>query len=147
MFWMSGFFNPQGFLTAMRQEVARAHNGWALDQVTMYNEVTKIFPDGCKNSPKEGVFVYGLYLDGAGWDIKRAQLTESINKVLYTNMPIVHIYAINTVLPKTNALYECPVYKKSKRTDLNYISPLWLNTIENSDHWILRGVAILCDIK
>lgn len=33
------------------------------------------------------------------------------------------------------------------RTDLNYISPLWLNTLKNPDHWIVRGVALLCDIK
>ncbi|KAI8124809.1 axonemal, Dynein heavy chain 8 [Lucilia cuprina] len=147
VFWMSGFFNPQGFLTAMKQEVARAHNGWALDQVTMTNEVLKIGTDECKKPPKEGVYVHGLYLDGAGWDRKTSRLIESTNKVLYVLMPVVHISAINSTAPKSPKLYTCPVYKKINRTDLNYISPLWLNTVKHPDHWIVRGVALLCDIK
>ncbi|XP_070548103.1 dynein axonemal heavy chain 8-like [Ptychodera flava] len=146
-FWMTGFFNPQGFLTAMRQEVTRAHKGWALDSVTLHNEVIRPFKEDITAPPPEGVYVHGLYLDGAGWDRRGCKLIESTPKVLFTLLPVVHVFAINSTAPKDPRLYQCPVYKKPVRTDLTYITPLWLKTVQSPDHWILRGVALLCDTK
>ena len=62
-------------------------------------------------------------------------------------MPVIRIYASNVNESKGQNLYECPVYKKSNRTDLNFITALNLPTSIHPDHWILRGVALLCDIK
>ncbi|XP_044272703.1 dynein axonemal heavy chain 8 [Tribolium madens] len=146
-FWMAGFFNPQGFLTAMKQEVARAHKGWALDQVKLQNVVLKNLKEEILQPPLEGVYVHGLFLDGAGWDRRNARLNESINKVLYTMIPVVHIFATYGTELKTTNLYVCPVYKKMRRTDLNYITSLYLQTVKPPEHWVLRGVALLCDTQ
>ncbi|KAK3097645.1 hypothetical protein FSP39_011696 [Pinctada imbricata] len=147
-FWMTGFFNPQGFLTAMRQEITRAHKGWALDAVILDNDITRMMKEDIHTPPNEGVYIYGLYLDGAGWDRRNCRLIEPTPKVLYTPLPVAHVFATNIDKPqKTSNLYSCPVYKKPKRTDLTYIFPLMLKTNKNPDHWILRGVALLCDTK
>ncbi|XP_043198855.1 dynein axonemal heavy chain 8-like [Amphibalanus amphitrite] len=147
VFWMTGFFNPQGFLTAMRQEVTRAHKGWSLDSVVLANEVLKVYKEDVDTVPPEGVLVHGLFLDGAGWDKKNCKLQESLPKVLFIKLPVVHIFAVNNPSGKDARSYKCPVYKKPNRTDLNYITTLSLRTVQSPDHWILRGVALLCDIK
>jgi dynein heavy chain len=147
-FWMTGFFNPNGFITAMRQEITRNHKGWALDAVVCANEVTKIATrEEVKESPKEGVYVYGLFLDGAGWNRAHAELTEQHPKVLYVPLPIIWIFAINSTSGRDTRQYECPIYRKPRRTDQEYICMVDLKTKVNPDHWTLRGCALLCDIK
>ncbi|CAG0887043.1 unnamed protein product [Darwinula stevensoni] len=146
-FWMTGMFNPQGFLTAMRQEVTRAHKGWALDSVVLQNLVTKFNKEDITESPPEGVYVYGLFLEGATWDKKKSKLAESRPKVLYEPLPVLYIYAINSTAGKDPRLYECPIYRKPQRTDRTYIGSIDFETEQKSSHWTLRGVALLCDIK
>ncbi|KAI7806102.1 putative dynein heavy chain 5 [Triplophysa rosa] len=145
-FWMTGFFNPQGFLTAMRQEITRANKGWALDRMVLCNEVTKWMKDDITQPPAEGVYVYGLYLEGAGWDRRNCKLIDSKPKVLFEMMPVIRMYAENNGV-KDARLYSCPIYKKPVRTDLNYIAAVDLRTNSSPENWILRGVALLCDVK
>ncbi|XP_039763737.1 dynein heavy chain 5, axonemal [Pararge aegeria] len=146
-FWMTGFFNPQGFLTAMRQEVTRSHKGWALDSVVLQNHITKLNREEVHEGPTEGVYVHGLFLEGASLDRKSGKLIESKPKVLYEQMPVIYIFAINTTAGKDPRLYECPIYRKPQRTDAKYIGSIDFETDSNPRHWTLRGVALLCDIK
>ncbi|KAL2085437.1 hypothetical protein ACEWY4_018757 [Coilia grayii] len=157
-FWLTGFFNPQGFLTAMRQETTRMNlsKGWALDTVVLHNDVTRMMREDVTAPPPSdvgGVYIYGLFLEGAGWDKRNAKLTESSPKVLFTPLPVVHVYAISSTSPADTkraaaiSLYPCPVYKKPRRTDLTFIFSLLLRTSQAMEHWTLRGVALLCDCK
>ncbi|XP_045464260.1 dynein axonemal heavy chain 5 [Harmonia axyridis] len=147
VFWMTGFFNPQGFLTAMRQDVTRAHKGWALDSVVLQNLITRYNKEDLKEGPAEGVYVHGLFLEGASLDRRSSKLIESKPKVLYEQMPVIYIYAINTTAGKDPKLYECPIYRKPQRTDQKYVGSIDFETDHNPRHWTLRGVALLCDIK
>ncbi|XP_049782831.1 dynein axonemal heavy chain 5 [Schistocerca cancellata] len=147
VFWMTGFFNPQGFLTAMRQEVTRAHKGWALDSVVLQNLITRHNKEDLNDAPPEGVYVHGLFLEGASLDRRCGKLIESKPKVLYEQMPVIYIYAINTTAGKDPKLYECPIYRKPQRTDQKYVGSIDFETDNNPRHWTLRGVALLCDIK
>eukprot|EP00744_Colponema_vietnamica_P002637 GILI01004106.1.p1 GENE.GILI01004106.1~~GILI01004106.1.p1 ORF type:complete len:1989 (+),score=654.53 GILI01004106.1:157-5967(+) len=143
VFWLTGFFNPQGFLTAMRQETTRANKGWSLDSVVLNTEVTKLEREEVRTRPEDGVYIYGLFLEGAGWDKKNSRLVESAPKVLNAPLPVVHITATN-VPKKVSELYLCPVYKTPKRTDMNFIFSVTLPSPQPPSHWTLRGVALLC---
>lgn len=152
---MTGFFNQQGFLTAIRQEVTRNHPGWALDTVVLWNEVTKYMHEDCTRPPTEGAYVYGLFIEGADFDRRNMRLSESKPKVLYVPMPVIHILAIDISKDKTIPRemlanqYVCPVYRKPRRTDLTYIGSLYLRcpSTKPPEHWTLRGTALLCDIR
>ena len=87
------------------------------------------------------MYIFCLFLDGAGWDRRGCKVIEPQPKVLFTLLPVVHVYAVNSTAPKDPRLY-VPVSGVQETS-----APLWLKTIQSPDHWILMGVALLCDIK
>ena len=70
--------------------------GWALDSVICQNLVTRFSKDDIHDSPPEGVYVHGFFLEGAALDRKTGKLLEARSKVLYEQMPVIYIYAINS---------------------------------------------------
>ena len=154
VYWMTGFFNPQGFLTAMKQEVTRRHkhDRWALDDVVLKTTILDETDHKKIRSPTDdgGVYIHGLFLDGCSWDPKNKILTESKPKELYTKLPIIHVTAITNKMSEVERakskykIYECPAYTVPRRTDLNYVFVMNIPSKQHPDHWTLRGVAVLC---
>ena len=149
-YWLTGFFNPQGFLTAMKQEVNRQHakDKWALDDVVMTSQVTHPPKDveQLKDGMSEGVYVYGLFLEGCRWDGKQNKLVDSDPKKLYTPLPVLEVTGVLGKDKVTKGVYEAPTYRVKKRTGLNFISTFPLRTEDPPSKWVMRGVALLCSV-
>jgi len=157
-FWLTGFFNPNGCLTAMKQEVTRKHRSekWSLDNVVYHTEITKFERiDQVKNPPEEGIYIHGLFLDGAAWSKQDGQLVESQPKTLFVSLPILYITGklkkeedrSKKELFGTIGPYECPVYKYACRTDRYFIffANLKCSAEKYPNKWALRGVSLLCN--
>ena len=61
--WLSGFFNPQSFLTAIMQTTARRQE-LPLDKMCLASDVTTIVcREEVTSPPKEGVYINGLFME------------------------------------------------------------------------------------
>ena len=78
--WLSGFFNPQSFLTAIMQSTARRCE-LPLDNMCLVCEVTKKNREEVTQPPKEGAFVHGLFME-VTLDIEASTELMIIQRVL-----------------------------------------------------------------
>ncbi|XP_061866833.1 dynein axonemal heavy chain 17 isoform X5 [Colius striatus] len=139
--WLSGFFNPQSFLTAIMQSTARK-NEWPLDKMCLSVDVTKKSREEITAPPREGTYVHGLFMEGARWDVPSAALADARLKELTPTMPILFIRAVPADRLDTTSTYECPVYKTRMRGP-TYVWTFNLKTKEKAAKWVLAAVALL----
>uniref|UniRef100_A0AAQ5YFA8 Dynein, axonemal, heavy polypeptide 9 like n=1 Tax=Amphiprion ocellaris TaxID=80972 RepID=A0AAQ5YFA8_AMPOC len=142
--WISGLFNPQSFLTAVMQSLARK-NEWPLDKVNLTVDVTKKFKEEFNQPAREGAYVYGLYMEGARWDTQTGVITEARLKELTPAMPVISVRAVPNDRQETRNIYECPLYKTKIRGP-TYVWTFSLKTRERPAKWVLAGVALLLSV-
>ncbi|XP_025284143.2 dynein axonemal heavy chain 9 isoform X2 [Canis lupus dingo] len=139
--WLTGFFNPQSFLTAIMQSTARK-NEWPLDKMALQCDVTKKNREDFKSPPREGAYIHGLFMEGARWDIQAGIITDAKLKDLTPPMPVMFIKAIPADKQDHRSVYPCPVYKTCQRGP-TYVWTFNLKTKEKPSKWVLAGVALL----
>jgi dynein heavy chain len=125
--WLPGLFNPQAFLTAVKQVTARREE-MALDKMTVATYVTTMMsPDAvlkpdpdqpAPGYPDDGAYIHGLFIEGARWaglaDLKedddkepfvmgvtptQGYLTDCRLKELLPAMPVMYLKAVE-VMPE-----------------------------------------------
>ncbi|XP_052808511.1 dynein axonemal heavy chain 1-like isoform X3 [Mya arenaria] len=154
VYWISGFFFPQAFLTGTLQNYAR-QKVISIDTISFGFEIIREKKEELKQGPSDGCYIMGLFVEGARWDHVHHSLTESRPKELYTDLPILWLKPeANRKMPDSG-IYDCPCYKTLTRAgtlsttghSTNFVFSVELPTDKEQKHWIKRGVALLCALN
>eukprot|EP01135_Chromosphaera_perkinsii_P000898 Nk52_evm61s152 gene=Nk52_evmTU61s152 len=152
VFWISGFYFTQSFLTGALQNFSRKHS-IPIDLLCFEFHVTKPEDDLTSPAP-DGVFVRGLFVDGARWNIEEHSLDEQFPKVLSATLPPMWLKPVRQTEKVSSNVYICPVYKTSARRGVlstsghstNFVIQAELPSKQPQKHWVCRGVALLCQL-
>ena len=107
-----------------------------------------------KTGPEEGLYIYGLYLEGCAWDPTNKILVESGPKVLFEQAPVVWLQPRPIDQFSEYQCYDCPVYRTAERRGVlattghstNFLMMIRMPTTQPQYHWTLRGVCMLCGL-
>ena len=174
--WLSGIFFPQAMLTAVLQNHARRHH-LPIDSLTFEFEYLTDKGEawsGITAGPADGVYVRGLFLEGARFDNAGRCLADSLPKQLYTPLPVIHLKPVQAKVSAATGsgappagVYRCPVYRTLSRYGVlattghssNYVCTIdlpsgpsgqpILNNVGEADDakWIKAGVAAFLALK
>nr|XP_020476144.1 LOW QUALITY PROTEIN: dynein heavy chain 2, axonemal [Monopterus albus] len=150
LFWLSGFTFPNGFLTAVLQSCARQHN-ISVDTLSWEFIVSTVDDSNLLDPPKDGVYVRGLYLEGAGWDQKNSCLVEAKPMQMVCPIPTIHFRPVEHRKKMAKSMYLCPCYYFPVRSGgagrASFVIAVELKTgAVTADHWIKRGTALLMSL-
>jgi len=148
LFWLSGIYFTQAFTTGAAQNFARKFT-IAIDTLTFDFEMPK--EQEPTERPADGVYTYGVFLEGCKWNWDKWELDESDPKVLFVPVPMIWIVPVKKADLRSFPSYECPLYKVSTRKGVlsttghstNFVMPIRLNSTTPEAHWTKRGVAML----
>ena len=151
--WISGLFNPMSYLTAVMQVTARQFD-LPLDCMTNRCVFTNIkdpkleLTASSPPPPKGGVYVHGLFMEGASWEDGKGDeegyIADSKLKVLHPPMPAMNVYAIPNKDMSWEHMYHCPVYVTSQRGPTYlFTANVRMEPDDNENRWILAGAALV----
>jgi hypothetical protein len=154
------------------QNYARKYR-YPIDTVS-FSFVMRDEPPEELSKPDDGVYIYGLFLEGARWDKSQCSLVDPKPKELFSPMPTIHLLPVQYRETPQSGIYRCPVYKVLTRTgtlsttghSTNFVT--WIEIPSNQEtiyrsslvsetnaqvkfcdqsYWIKAGVACFCALR
>jgi len=154
VFWVSGFFFPQAFLTGTKQNFARKYVK-PIDLVSFDFEVVETPYTKIKEGPEDGCYIRGLFMEGARWDEKQKSVADSRPKELYVTFPVLWLKPVYERTVPEKGVYRTPCYKILTRQgqlsttghSTNFV--MWMELPSNvpPSKWIKAGVALFCALN
>jgi dynein heavy chain len=154
VFWISGFFFPQAFLTGSLQNYARK-TSLPVDAISFGFSVMDRRAEDLTEKPETGIYIHGLFLQGCRWDAVNWTLADSMPKELFTSFPPMWLQPTFEREQPEDGIYECPVYKILTRRgtlsttghSTNYVMPVEIPTNVPSKKWVKAGVALFAALN
>ena len=115
MYWLGGFTYPTGFLTAVLQTAARKGN-ISIDTLLWDFLVSNTDEKDITQPPRDGVYIKGMFLEGAAWDHQGGCLCEPRPMELIVPMPLIQFKPVESKKKQTKGTYSCPCYLYPIRT-------------------------------
>lgn len=156
VFWISGIFFPQAFFTGAMQNYARKY-GEEIDLLSYKQTALDNIRDAkveLTRPPDDGVYIYGIFLEGARWSNSTHQIEDSRPKELFTDLPSLWFCPTKNRVPN-DLDYRCPCYKVVSRKgtllttghSTNFVLYIELSTDTVIDKWIKAGMAAFLALR
>mmetsp|Transcript_24990 Transcript_24990/g.71830 ORF Transcript_24990/g.71830 Transcript_24990/m.71830 type:complete len:806 (+) Transcript_24990:371-2788(+) len=150
-FWFSGIYFQQAFTTGASQNFARKY---CIPIDTLGFDFFYPKEQHPTVKPEDGVFTYGVFFEACKWNWDAWEIDESDPKVLFVQVPLVHLMPCEKEKTRSFPHYECPCYKVSTRKGVlsttghstNFVMPIKVPSSVPEEHWIKRGVAMLTSL-
>jgi len=156
--WLPGVFDPQVLLVALLQHHARLHRT-PIDLLNLRCTTLKGLAELPSSGPSTGLYVHGIFLDGARLDPTTGCLKDSMPRVLQTPLPVVHVEPRSTQDGRhagdgkdcKDGAFFAPLYRTATRSAEqhaawgNYVMDVSLHSEHQPSYWALQGVACLLE--
>jgi len=150
-YWLPGMFFPQGFMTGVLQTHARQYR-IAIDELAFsFQYLEQEGKEDIEEKPEDGVYIYGLFMDGARWDRENNIITDQFPTIMFDKLPVIWFKPVKDYKPDPEQ-YHAPLYKTSVRAGVlsttgqstNFIIHVATESKENPSVWVTRAAALLC---